>query len=160
MEFNKRRRIFYIDKIFQKKLMVLFLGLNVVIVAANIIYYFSYLKGSVEDNLYRSHIVLSNVSEVMAGEIIRFNILLAVVSFALVLVLYTVTRLRLKSFFGKIKKALESRQARIKKESYSFDIPEEFQEIDRVLDSFFEKTDQELAEENKQVTALKAHIKV
>lgn len=160
MEFNKRRRIFYIDKIFQKKLMILFLGLNLLIVAANIVYYFTYLKGAVEDNMFRSHIVISNVTELMAGEIFRFNILLAVISIALVLILYSLTRLRLKGFFDRVKKLLASRQAGVEHTPEKVEIHEEFQEVDQVLGKFFQQTDQRLAEEKTRIEKLKERINV
>ncbi|MCP5052398.1 MAG: hypothetical protein GY940_34845 [bacterium] len=153
---NKRRRIFYIDHIFQKKLLLLFLGINLVMVAANIIYYMIHLKGALEDNLFRSHIVISNVSEVLAGEVLAFNILLAVISLVLVLILYTFTRLKLKSFFDKIKKALTSRQTQRVGEAYKFRIPEEFQEIHQVLGTFIERADEKLGDQEKRIEAIKS----
>ncbi|MCP5107058.1 MAG: hypothetical protein GY950_26975 [bacterium] len=152
---SKRRRIFYIDRIFQKKLLVLFLGLNVVVVIANIAFYLIYLKGAVEENLYRSHIVLSNINQLIAGDVVYFNILLAVVSLVLVVVFYSFTRLRLKSFFDKTKRMLLTRQERREEEPYTAEIPREFYEIDTVLGDFIDFTDKELAEENKRIDSLK-----
>lgn len=152
---NKRRRIFYIDRIFQKKLLFIFLGLNAAVVAANILYYLVYLKGAVEDNLYRSHIVLSNINELIAGEVVYFNILLAVISFILVVVFYSYTRFRLKFFFDKVKRMLLSRREGRAGEAYTAEIPREFHEIDRVLGEFIARTDQELAEEQTRIDALR-----
>jgi hypothetical protein len=152
---NKRRRIFYIDRIFQKKLLLIFLGLNAAVVAANILYYLIYLKGAVEDNLYRSHIVISNINEVIAGEVINFNIMLAIISFILVVVFYSYTRLRLKSFFDKVKRMLLSRCEGRVDEAYTAGIPREFHEIDRVLGEFIARTDKELAEEQTRIDALR-----
>ncbi len=153
---NKRRRIFYIDRVFQKKLLVLFLGINLVMVAANIIYYMIYLKGALEDNLFRSHIVISNVSDVLAGEVLEFNILLAVISLALVMIFYTVTRISLKTFFDNIKKALTSRQTQRVEQAFKLDIPEEFQEIHGVLGTFIKLTDKKLADQEKRIEAVKS----
>lgn len=153
--FNKRRRIFYIDRIFQKKLLVLFLGLNVAVVIANIAFYLVHLKGAVEDNLYRSHIVLSNINELIAGDVIDFNIMLAVISLILVVVFYSFTRVRLKTFFDKIKRMLLSRRERGEGEPYTAEIPREFQEIDTVLGEFIAFTDKTLAEDRERIDSLK-----
>jgi hypothetical protein len=148
---NKRRRIFYIDRIFQKKLLIIFLSLNAAVAAANILYYLIYLKGAVEDNLYRSHIVISNINELIAGEVIYFNIMLAIISFILVVVFYSYTRLRLKFFFDKVKRMLLSRREGRAGEAYTAEIPREFHEIDRVLGEFIAHTDKELAEEKTRI---------
>lgn len=151
---NKRRRIFYVDRIFQKKLLMLFLGINLFVVAANIVFYFTYLKGEVERNLYRSHIEISNINEVIAGDVVQFNILLAVVSFILVVVFYSIKRLRLKSFFESIKEALDTRREKKERETFSPRFPEKFQEIDRVLGEFFQHTDKQAEEESQRIAAL------
>lgn len=156
--FNKRRRIFYIDRIFQKKLLILFLGLNVAVVIANIVFYLVHLKGAVEDNLYRSHIVLSNINELIAGDVIYFNILLAVISLILVVMFYSFTRVRLKTFFDKVKRMLLSRWERGEGEPHTADIPREFQEIDTVLGEFIAHTDKKLAEENVRIDSLKESV--
>lgn len=153
--FNKRRRIFYIDRIFQKKLLILFLGLNVAVVIANIAFYLIHLKGAVEDNLYRSHIVLSNINELIAGDVVFFNIMLAVISLILVVVFYSFTRVRLKMFFDKIKRMLLSRREQREGEPYTAEIPREFQEIDTVLGEFIAFTDKELAEDRERIDSLK-----
>ena len=151
--FNKRRRIFYVDKIFQKKLLVLFLGLNVIIVISNVIYYLGHLKGAVENNLFRSHIVLSNLKEIVAGNVFYFNIFLAVVSLVLVVLFYTFARVKLRTFFRRVRSMVVTRQNKRRPEAVR--IPEEFQEIDRVLGDFIAKTDGELAEEDRRIIALK-----
>ncbi len=153
--FNKRRRIFYVDKIFQKKLLILFLGINVAIVVANIIYYLTFLKGEIERNLFRSHISISNINEVIAGDVIGFNILLTVASLIFVLVFYSLTRVKIKVFFEKIKKVLDTRQNK-KEEPFTFKVPERFYEIDKVLADFIQYTDKKHEEEEKQVASLKA----
>jgi len=155
MKDNKRRRIFYIDKIFQKKLLMLFLGLNLLIVGANILYYFVHLKGAVEDNLFRSHIVLDNISQVLAGDVIRFNILLAVSAVVLVLLFYTLTRVRLQLFFNRTRDALTARRERTSHEAGTIKIQEEFQEIDQVLNRFFHRIDTQLEQENQKVEQIK-----
>lgn len=155
MRSNKRRRIFYIDKIFQKKLMLLLLGLNLGIVIANILFYGTYLKAEVERNLYRSHIELSNINEIMAGDVLKFNLLLAVVSICLVVLFYTVVRLRLKRFFHIIKQALEARRAGAETEPETLKFPEKFYEIDRVLQDFFQYTDSRAVADDRRIKALK-----
>lgn len=159
---NKRRRIFYIDKVFQKKLLLLFLGINGIIVIANIVFYLTYLKGKLEGNMFRSHISISNLNEILAGDVIYFNILLAVISLFLVLIFYTLVRLRLDSFCKKIKQAIFSRQEQAEdaqKEQEPLQIPEAFYEIDRVMGQFFQYTDRKLEDEEKRIASLKELIK-
>jgi hypothetical protein len=155
---NKRRRIFYVDKIFQKKLLVLFLGINAVIVVSNIVYYMTYLKSAVEKNLYRSHIEISNINEIMAGEVLRFNIVLAVVSLVLVLVFYSLARLKLKFFFQRVIKIVSACRKRRRDESLRISLPEEFQEIHRVLGEFIQVTTRQLQEEDERIDMLRASL--
>ncbi len=154
---NKRRRIFYIDKIFQKKLMVLFLGVNAVIVAANIIYYLTHLKDRLEANMFRSHISISNLNELLAGDVIRFNLLLAVVCGLLVLAFYSFVRLRLNGFFGKLQRLLASRR-KYTGNPEPMEISREFYDIDRVMGEFILNIDSRLADENKQLRGIKTNI--
>jgi len=151
--YNKRRRIFYIDRIFQKKLLILFLSLNVLIVLSNVIYYLTYLKGEVEDNLFRSHIVLSNINEIIVGNVIYFNIALVSVSLILAILFYTYARLKLRTFFNRVWKLIIMRQKEHRLRSVQ--IPEEFQEIDQVLGKFMNKIDQELNDEDRRIAALR-----
>jgi len=151
--YNKRRRIFYIDRIFQKKLLILFLSLNVLIVLSNVIYYLTYLKGEVEDNLFRSHIVLSNINEIIVGNVIYFNIALVSVSLILAILFYTYARLKLRTFFNRVWKLIIMRQKEHRLRSVQ--IPEEFQEIDQVLGKFMNKIDRELNDEDRRIAALR-----
>lgn len=154
---NRRRRIFYIDKIFQKKLMILFLGVNILIVAANIVYYLTHLKDRLEENMFRSHISISNLNELLAEDVLYFNLLLAVVCGVLVLVFYSVVRLRLNAFFGKLKHILGARQKRTG-EPVPVEISREFFEIDSVMGDFIQKVDKNRSDEDQQLNAIKTNI--
>ncbi|MCP4217817.1 MAG: hypothetical protein GY765_24460 [bacterium] len=155
---NKRRHIFYIDRLFQKKLMVLFLGLNFVIVVANILYYFIHLKGAVEDNLFRSHIVIDNISQVIADDVLWFNVVVAGGTLILTMIFYFASRMRLRAFFYGTKKALSLRMGKGTKEDQPPVILKEFQEIDQVLENFFRCCDTQLEKQEKRTFTLKEQI--
>jgi Flp pilus assembly pilin Flp len=123
------------------------------------VFYLTHLQGKLEDNMFRSHIAISNLNEILAGEVIRFNILLVVISLLLVIIFYTIVRLRLKSFFGKIKKAVYTLQERTKAEPSGLKIPGEFYEIDRVMGEFIQYTYKKLEEEDNKISSVKVVIK-
>ncbi|MFA9454841.1 MAG: hypothetical protein ACERK6_13100, partial [Candidatus Aminicenantaceae bacterium] len=64
-------------------MLLLYLSLNLLIVIANLMYYSRQLRALLEANLYRSHIEISNLSEVISGTVIQFNVLLASLSLIL-----------------------------------------------------------------------------
>ncbi len=133
---NTRRRVFYVDRVFQKKLLFLFLGINGITIIAYIVFYLSYLKGAVEENLFRSHITISNIKEVIARDIIMFNIALAVVIVFLVLLFYSITRLKLRVFLNQLNALLAECRSKGKVDMSRFRFSEEFQGIDRILEDF------------------------
>jgi len=155
---NKRRHIFYIDKIFQKKLMLLFLGINIAVAAANVLYYFIHLKGAVEENMFRSHIVIDNVGDAVAGDVLRFNLLLAAACLVLVLLFYSMTRFKLKTFFDKIKRTLISRQCKTETHPTHFKIAREFQDIHRVLGDFIQLVDSQRTEQENRIRRIKEKL--
>lgn len=151
----RRRRIFYVDRIFQKRLLLLFLGLNAALVTANIIYYITHLKGLVEDNMFRSHISISNISQLLAGEVLSFNLMLAGVSLLMVLVFYSLVRVNMNSFFNRVQSALDLRQQPGSVEPEALEIPEAFHKIDRVMGEFFRRVDDESREDRQRLQQLK-----
>ncbi len=156
---NKRRRIFYIDRVFQKRLLMLFLGLNLIVVAANIVFYFTYLKGAVEANLFRSHISIGNVNEVIAGGIVDFNILLAILCFVLVILFYVFTRWKLRSFLEKVKQVLSACRSPRELVPGERLLPRHFQEIDHVMEDFTRHVTQKSSEEELRIQKIKEAVK-
>ena len=136
---KKRRKIYFIDKIFQKKLLILFLGINIFVIAANIAFYLLYLRNEVEDNMFKSHITIDNISEVIAGNVLVFNIILGLASLVLIIIFYTIIRKNLKGFFNKISNILYSRQEKTGIAPYKCDVKEEFYEIDKTMKRFIDK---------------------
>lgn len=151
----RRRRIFYVDRIFQKRLLALFLGLNAALVIANIVYYFTHLEGVVEENMYRSHISISNISELLAGDILFFNVLLAGASLLLVLAFYSMVRLNMNSFFTRVQAALDVRQRPEPAGPSALEIPESFHKIDRVMGEFFLHVDNGFQKDRERLQELK-----
>ena len=68
-----RRKTFYIDRIFQRKFLVLFMLLCVLGTASNVSYLCTYLKDDAEANLYRARFVIANVNEIIAEHVVAFN---------------------------------------------------------------------------------------
>jgi len=155
---EKRRRIFYVDKIFQKRVIFFFLGWNFVVVLSNFGFYLFHLKGLVEDNLYQSHIKISSLTEAFSQEVLRFNLLLAVASVIAVVFFYLFIKLRIKSFFAMIKKSLQSRRDRPFEKPLPVSFKEEFSGMDRVLQEFFNDVDEKTEQDKKRLSSLKEEL--
>ena len=155
---EKRRRIFYVDKIFQKRVILFFLGWNFVVVLSNFGFYVLHLKGLVEDNLYQSHIEISSLAEAFSQEVLRFNLILALASVIAVVFFYLFIRLRIKPFFAMIKKSLQSRIDRPFEKSLPVSFKEEFADIDGVLKEFFNDVDEKTEQDKKRLTSLKEKL--
>jgi len=155
---EKRRRIFYVDKIFQKRVILFFLGWNFVVVLSNFGFYVLHLKGLVEDNLYQSHIEISSLAEALSQEVLRFNLILALASVIAVVFFYLFIRLRIKPFFAMIKKSLQSRMDRPFEKSLPVSFKEEFADIDGVLKEFFNDVDEKTEQDKKRLSSLKEKL--
>lgn len=155
---DKRRRIFYVDKIFQKRVIFFFLGWNFVVVLSNFVFYILHLKNLVEDNLYRSHIKISNLAEAFSQEVLRFNLILAAASIIAVVIFYLYIRLRIKSFFASIKRRLQSRMDRPFEKTLPVSLKEEFADIDMVLQEFFKHVDEKTEQDKKRLSFLKERL--
>ena len=155
---DKRRRIFYVDKIFQKRVIFFFLGWNFVVVISNFFFYILHLKGLVEDNLYRSHIKISNLTVAFSQEVLRFNVLLAAAPVIAVVIFYLFIRFRIKSFFARIKGNLQSRMGRPFEKIRPVSLKEEFADIDMVLQGFFKDVDEKTEQEKKRLSLLKERV--
>lgn len=155
---KNRRRTINVDKVFQKRLLFIFLGWNLLVVLAYLVFYIVHLKDLIEENLYRAHIQISNLTEVFSGEFIQFSLILAGISIAALLVFYLSVRLRIKSFFSGIKKAIQSRMGGRLENRFPVPTSEEFAEIDLVLQDFFRDVDEEIEQGQKRISLLKKSI--
>jgi len=155
---DKRRRIFYVDKIFQKRVILFFLGWNFVVVLSNFVFYLLHLKSLVEDSLYRSHIKISNLAEAFSQEVIRFNLILAAATLVAVVIFYLFLRLRIKSFFSGIKQSMQSRMDQSFEKTHQVSLKEEFAGIDMVLHEFFRDVDEKTEQDKKQLSFLKKRL--
>ena len=155
---KNRRRTLNVDKIFQKRLLFIFLGWNLVVVLAYFAFYIVHLKNLIEENLYRAHIQISNLTEVFSGEFIQFSLILAGISMVALLIFYLSVRLRIKSFFNGIKTALQSRMGGRLENRSLVPTSEEFAGIDLVLQDFFRDVDEEIEQGQKRLSLLKKSI--
>ena len=155
---DKRRRIFYVDRIFQKRVLFFFLGWNCVVVIANFVFYLGHLRSLVEDNLYRSHIKISNLAQAFLNDVLRFNVLLAAASILAVVLFYLFIRLRIRSFFSKIKGCLQSPLGRSEVETVPDSFSEEFAGIDTALREFFEAAGEKTVQFKERLSFLKEEL--
>ncbi|MFC2163979.1 hypothetical protein ACFLT2_03135 [Acidobacteriota bacterium] len=155
---DKRRRIFYVDRIFQKRVICFFLGWNFVVVISNFVFYILHLKGLVEDNLYKSHIKIFNLAEAFSQDVLRFNLILALASIIAVVIFYLFIRFRIKSFFSRIKGNLQSRMGRPFEKTSPLSLKEEFADIDMVLQGFFKDVDEKTEQDRKRLSFLKDRL--
>ncbi len=150
-----RRKKFYIDSIFQKKFLFLFLFLSFLASVANIFYSSIFLKKEVESNLYRSRIVISNVNEIIVNNVAVFNIFMLIIMILLSFVFYYLVRRRVvKYFINELQKSLYMRKKCVIKEKLNIELPEEFYELNKVLAEFFSFVDRRLKAENEIITML------
>ncbi|MBN1223282.1 MAG: hypothetical protein JXB23_08520 [Candidatus Aminicenantes bacterium] len=152
---DKRRRIFYVDRVFQKKLLFFFLGWNLVVVSSNFLFYSFHLRNLVEDHLYRSHIPISNMAEIFTVEVIRFNLILAGVTTVAFIIFYVFVRSRIRSFFRKIRMSLQHRLNRGGEDIPAVSFSEEFADIDTYLQDFFKDVDKMMGQNRKRISSLK-----
>ena len=155
---DKRRRIFYVDKIFQKRVILFFLGWNFVVVLSNFVFYVLHLKGLVEDNLYKSHIKISNLTEAFSQDVLRFNLILAAASMIAIVIFYMFIKVRIKSFFARIKRSLQSRMGWPFEKTLPVSLKEEFADIDMVLQEFFKDVDEKTEQDKKRLSFLKGRL--
>ncbi len=149
MEEYRRKKI-YIDRVFQRKFLFLFLTLTVTASAANILFLFLYLKKDVEDNLYRSRIIISNVNEVIAGNVLLFNTAVLLLMIVFSIIFYFVIKQRVRSFVDTLKDALSrSRDGSINLDQNPHEFPEEFSEANSILTDFFQFIDRKLQMEKQ-----------
>ena len=152
---DKRRKRIYVDRVFQKRMLLLYLGLNLLIVIANLMYYSRHLRALLEANLYRSHLEISNLTEVISGTVIQFNVLLAALTLVLATLFYVFIRRRTRLFFNRLTEALHTRMNGTSREWPQLDLPREFQEFDVILKEFFLAVDDRSRSDLRRISSLR-----
>lgn len=150
-----RRKIFYIDKVFQKRVLALFLGLSFLVVISNLVYYFIHLRKEVQAFLYQSHIEASNIADVILRDVLIFNLILTGVAVCLAILALIFVDVKTKHFFKRIHKEILCRMGRIPEEKGPVLVQEEFQEIDSVTKDFFQKIDIRMENEQREISQIK-----
>ena len=152
---DKRRKKIYVDRVFQKRMLLLYLSLNLLIVIANLIYYSRHLRALLEANLYQSHIEISNLSEVISGTVIQFNLMLAALALILAILFYAFIRRRTRLFFNRLTEALHTRMDWTSGEWPQLDLSREFQEFDVILKEFFLAVDDRSRSDLRRISSLR-----
>ena len=138
-----KRKILFIDRVFQKNMILLFLAINIVMVVSNLVYYWLTMKEVGPVDLKESGIVISNISEIIFNSILSFNVILAFILCVLIIIFYYYVHKKLNNFFSSIIEALKEREFSSEARA-DFLVNSEFQDIDDVLHQFFKQTDEEL----------------
>ncbi len=133
---RNRRRQYYVDRLFQRRFMMVFLLVAALIAVGNLLYYFQVLKPAMEELMFRSHIPVENPADVVFQHVTGFSIAMVVSVFGLVVGLYTVMRIRLQRFMNWLLASIQ--QVGRKRSPMSSCPGEEFQDLLPVLDRFFE----------------------
>ena len=155
---KKRRKIYYIDKIFQKKLLLSFLMINVAVVIVNLLYFFLHLKKMVEKHLYQSHINISNLNQIISKDVFKFNLFLVIMAVAIIIVYHLITRKRLKKFFLWMQEALLNRQSYLgDKITHPVKIKEKFHNINQVFNNFLVHIDKNTQNQVEKLGKLKKY---
>lgn len=155
---KNRRRLLNVDRIFQRRLLLIFFGWNLVVVLAYFVFYIVHLKSLFEENIYRAHIQVTNLTEIFAGEFFQFSLILAGVAVALLLIFYLSFKRRNKAFFYGVKRALQSRTGASAEKNFPAPTAEEFADFNSVLQDFFRGVDENIEEERKRISQLKNSI--
>ncbi|MGB2906556.1 MAG: hypothetical protein WBB73_05620, partial [Candidatus Aminicenantaceae bacterium] len=120
-----------------------------------LMYYSRQLRALLEANLYRSHIEISNLSEVISGTVIQFNVLLAALSLILAILFYAFIRRRTRVFFIRLTEALHTRMHWTSGEWPQLDLSREFQEFDVILKEFFLAVDDRSRSDLRRIASLR-----
>ncbi len=149
-----RRKVYYIDRVFQRKFLILFLLLCFLGTAINILYMSTYLNKNVEMNLYRARYVISNVNAVIAEHVVIFNAVITAVMVVLAVCFYLLVRRRVQQAATRMKQALEVRTLRSLCTAAIPAMPEEFAELESALASFFAVVDEKLRNQRSALAAV------
>ncbi len=134
-----RRRQYYIDRKFQKRFLILFGSVALIIAITNFVFYKFKILKQIEKMVFKSHFVFDNLLKYFEGEFFAFSLENALLIFVIVVIVYTYFRLRIERFFKRFKRLIEDLN---KGESLSLDvlssIPDEFEGISHSINTFVE----------------------
>ncbi len=99
MSQNRRKR-YYIDRLFQRRFLWLFLMLVVIITICNLMFYFGLLRPAVDNAMFRSHIRVDNPVNIVTGLLSRFIPVIVLLVTVLTVGMYSIFRLQLERFLG------------------------------------------------------------
>ena len=153
-----RRKTFYIDRIFQRKFLVLFMLLCVLGTAANVGYLCTYLKDDAEANLYRARFVIANVNEIIAEHVVVFNAAVMALTAALAAFFYLLVRRRVQQVAAGIGTALEARTLHGAGTPAEPVIPTEFEDLHGALAGFFATLDKQLQKQRSALAAVQQFV--
>ncbi len=155
---DRRRKIIYIDRIFQNRFLLAFLLLALAGALANVAYMQLDIKPAIEAHLYRSHIVLDNLNEIIAGQFIDFNLVMGGVFLVVALAVYSVMRFKISRFFDGLTRILDTLSDRGSKGVTADRLPEEFEGINAVFRSWLDGVSAQLARQEAYIRELDAWL--
>ncbi len=152
---KNRRHIYYIDRLFQRRFIVLFLVVAVLITVGNSLFYFGYLRPAVETAMYKSHISIHNPSELVYQHAMRFALIMTTIIVVIVVAFYSILRIRLERFFRSLIKRMENLLGGIGRDDTIHQDPgKEFQDLAPVLLEFMHVVDMSFGRKQKITQAL------
>lgn len=155
---KNRRRIYFVDRLFQRRFIVLFLIVALLITVGNTVFYFGYLRPTVEDAMYHSHITIDNPSELVFQHAIRFTLIMAISIMLVVVVFYSILRIRLERFFLYLTERMENLMRGLGREETIHRNPgEEFQDFAPALLEFMHVVDLSYSRKQNILQALKMY---
>jgi len=153
---RNRRHIYYIDRLFQRRFIVLFLIVAVLITVGNSLFYFGYLRPAVEAAMYKSHISIHNPSELVYQHAMHFALIMTVTIFVIVVAFYSILRIRLENFFRSLIKRMENLLGGIGRDDTIHQDPGIFfQDLAPVLLEFMHVVDMSFGRKQKITQALR-----
>lgn len=148
-----RRRQYYIDRLFQRRFIILFLMMTLLITLGNALFYLGYLEPMLSGLMYRSHIPLENPASLLMERlvVVTLGILTGIV--LLSTAFYSVMRIRLQVFLAWLNHAVAD--AIRGEANRSWVCPgEEFQDLSTTLTAFFQQVSDQRVGRNLFATGL------
>ncbi len=131
---RNRRTQYYIDRLFQRRFLWLFLGVVAIITICNLIFYFNILRPAVDEAMFRSHIRMDNPASIVVSLLSRFMPVTIVLVTVLTVGTYTILRLRLERFLGWLTDHLQLAMNETQDNTRKNDIPTaQFQDLEPTL---------------------------
>ncbi|NOZ13652.1 MAG: hypothetical protein GXO69_08420 [Acidobacteria bacterium] len=153
---KNRRQIYFVDRLFQRRFILLFVIVAVLITAGNTLFYFLDLRPAVESAMYRSHITIHNPGEIVFQHAMRFSIVISISIIVIVIIFYSIMRYRLERFLRYLTLRMENLIHGIGRNETIIRHPgEEFQGLAPVLLEFMYVVDRNFERKQKIAAALR-----